>query len=84
MSDLRLASEIAAVIADFRQGEIARRSSADVMQFVEQFQRVCQEWMKAREKTLFLEGLRDSLKSQYWSGPKISIELERLLPTLQK
>ncbi len=83
MSEIGLAEEIASVIADFRQDEIARRSSADVMQFVEQIQRVCQEWMNAREKTLFLEGLRDSLKSQYWSGPKISIELERLLPTLR-
>lgn len=83
MSDIGLATEIAEVIADFRQGEIARRSSADVLQFVEQIQKVCQEWMNAREKTLFLEGLRDSLKSQYWSGPRISLELKRLLQIFQ-
>lgn len=83
MSDLDLATEIASIIADFRQGEIVRRSAADVLQFADQIQRVCQGWMRAQERTLFLEGLRDSLKSQYWSGPKISIELERLLPTLR-
>lgn len=55
MSDRGLATEIASIIADFRQGEIVRRSAADVLEFAEQIQSVCQVWMNTQEKTLFLK-----------------------------
>jgi len=83
MDELSLAQEVAAIVADFRLGEIPQRTSTDVLKFVDDIQKICIEWMEEEQRILFLEGLRDSLNYQYWSGPKISNELALIVPAVR-
>ncbi len=78
-----MAEEISEIIADFRLGEINPRNARRVIQFVDQVQSVCSDWMSNAERLAFLGGLRDSLRQQYWSGPRISVELSKFVPKVQ-
>jgi hypothetical protein len=83
MSEEAVAEEIATSIADFRLGEIPPRTPSDIIRFVEQVQKVNKDWMGSAERLLFVSGLRDAIRKQYWSAARISLELTELMPMIR-
>jgi hypothetical protein len=77
-NESQVAEEICQIIADYQVGITPQRNSSDVINFVDNVNRIC-EWMGSAERLLFLQGLRSALTNSYWSATRIKMYMRPLL-----
>jgi hypothetical protein len=77
-SEQTVATDISFLISDYQQGITSQRTAADVLEFVDNINAIC-EWMSSVDRLNFLKGLRTALTNSYWSASRIKMYMRPLL-----
>lgn len=77
-SELKIATDISVLISDYQQGITRQRTSADVLEFLNNINGIC-DWMSSSDRLNFLKGLQTALTNSYWSANRIKMYMRPLL-----